>query len=163
MNDKRIIFRNEFVPLDSVLKEMIRGLNRSEDKQSIIGLIEKISQGDIVMSSQFQNFTIRVIDYMMEYNAERIKAYQEKYQLRLICSFRPQRIEQKIAALALEDTQKMIEGISAVGNPLFQGITETRVNAMKELCQVLVRLLGPETLDNHKLLTIQKELGTRNE
>ena len=160
MNDKKITFRKELVQTDQteLLKELMNKLDRTEDKQNMTWLLERIFQSEVQILDNFQKFAIQIIKEAIKFHEERIEAYRKKYESNLFrVIFHPERIEQRAAESALEDTKKMIATISAIGNPLIQGISETRMNSVRELSRALVNLLEqrPEALESLRYLTLQ--------
>lgn len=160
MNDKKITFRKESVQTDQteLLKELMNKLDRTEDKQNMTWLLERIFQSEVQILDNFQKFAIQIIKEAIKFHEESIEAYRKKYESRWFrFLFHPERIEQRAAESALEDTKKMIATISAIGNPLIQGISETRMNSVRELSRALVNLLEqrPEALESLRYLTIQ--------
>lgn len=160
MNDKKITFRKESVQTDQteLFKELMNKLDRTEDKQNMTWLLERIFQSEVQILDNFQKFAIQIIKEAIKFHEERIEAYRKKYESNLFrVIFHPERIEQRAAESALEDTKKMIATISAIGNPLIQGISETRMNSVRELSRALVNLLEqrPEALESLRYLTIQ--------
>ncbi len=160
MNDKKITFRKESVQTDQneLFKELMNKLNRTEDKQNMTWLLERIFQSEVQILDNFQKFAIQIIKEAIKFHEESIEAYRKKYESNLFrVIFHPERIEQRAAESALEDTKKMIATISAIGNPLIQGISETRMNSVRELSRALVNLLEqrPEALESLRYLTIQ--------
>lgn len=166
MDNMNMNFRRENVQIDytELVKEALKQLNRTEDKKSMLKLLESIFQGEIIMMNNYQSFIAPIIDSMFIHYSERIAAYEKRYRMKRSLSLRPEKIEQRIADLALEDTRKMIADVAMISSPIIQRFMENRFKSFAELCSAFVELVqqNPATLEDFKFLSNQRELGEEN-
>ena len=95
-----MIIRKESVKIDQteLFKELMNKLDRTEDKQNMTWLLERIFQSEVQILDNFQKFAIQIIKEAIKFHEERIEAYRKNYESNLLrVIFHPERIEQKVA------------------------------------------------------------------
>ena len=111
MNGMKLSFERRFIQEDytELLKEMMRILDRSDDKKMMFWVLGKFFQSDVEIQASIQHFALQIISSLIQFYTTRIEAYEKRYEMKRAFSFRPERIERHIKSLKKSTDQSTLD------------------------------------------------------